>query len=161
MTKKTVSESAVTMRQLVMPNDANPHNTIFGGVVMSWVDMAAAMVGERHTNGNVVTVHIDDITFLSPIRVGDHVLIQAQLNYVGRSSMLIGVKVTAENPMTGDLRHTTSAYLTFVGLNDVGRPTEIPGLEISTDEEKRRFAEGKARVDAQKVARDKQRKAKK
>lgn len=152
MSKKS-SDSAVTMRQLVMPNDTNPHNTIFGGTVMSWVDMAAAMVGERHANKNVVTVHIDDITFLSPIRVGDHVSIKAQVNYVGKSSMLIGVKVVAENPQSGDRRHTTSAYLTFVALNDVGKPSEIPSLEISTEEEIRRFTEGKARIDAQKEKR--------
>ena len=147
---KKVSDSSVTMRQLVMPNDTNPHNTIFGGTVMSWIDMAAAMVAERHSNKNVVTVHVDDITFLSPIRVGDHVCVQAQVNYVGNTSILIGVKVIAENPQSGDSRHTTSAYLTFVALNDVGRPSEVPALEVNTEEEKRRFKEGALRVKQQK-----------
>lgn len=151
--KKKIEDSAVTMRQLVMPNDTNPHNTIFGGTVLSWVDMCAAMVAERHCNKNVVTVHIDDITFLSPIRVGDHVCIKGQVNYVGKTSVLIGVKVIAENPQTGDVRHTTSAYLTFVALNDVGRPTEVPGLEVDTEEDKRRFKEGEERVKAQKAKR--------
>ncbi|MBK25584.1 MAG: acyl-CoA thioesterase [Halobacteriovorax sp.] len=150
---KKVSDSEVVIQQIVMPNDTNPNNTIFGGVVMSWVDMAAAMVAERHSHKHVVTVHIDDISFLSPIKVGDHVSVKAQINYVGKSSMLIGCKVVAENPRTGDKRHTTSAYLTFVALNDVGRPTEIPGIQVETDEEKRRFKEGEARVKAQKSKR--------
>ncbi|MFT6070839.1 MAG: acyl-CoA hydrolase [Bacteriovoracaceae bacterium] len=157
---KKVSDSSVTMRQLVMPNDTNPHNTIFGGTVMSWIDMAAAMVAERHANKNVVTVHVDDITFLSPIRVGDHVCVKAQVNYVGKTSILIGVKVIAENPQSGDSRHTTSAYLTFVALNDVGRPTEVPALEVITEEEKRRFKEGALRVRQQKEKALKKAKAK-
>ncbi|MCO4755173.1 MAG: acyl-CoA thioesterase [Bacteriovoracaceae bacterium] len=148
--EKSVIDSEVIIQQIVMPNDTNPNNTIFGGVVMSWVDMAAAMVAERHSQKHVVTVHIDDITFLSPIKVGDHVSVKAQINYVGKSSMLIGCKVVAENPRTGDKRHTTSAYLTFVALNDVGRPTEIPGIKVESEEEKRRFKEGMARVKAQK-----------
>jgi len=150
---KKVSDSEVVIQQIVMPNDTNPNNTIFGGVVMSWVDMAAAMVAERHSHKHVVTVHIDDISFLSPIKVGDHVSVKAQINYVGKSSMLIGCKVVAENPRTGDKRHTTSAYLTFVALNDVGRPTEIPDIQIESEEEKRRFKEGEARVKAQKAKR--------
>lgn len=147
---KTVSESAVEMRYLVMPNHTNPQNTIFGGVVMSWIDMAAAMVAERHSNRPVVTVHVDDISFKAPIRIGDHVLIRASLNYVGKTSMLVGVKVVAENPFTGISRHTTTAYLAFVGLDDIGRPIEVRTLIPETDEDIRRFAEGKSRIEEMK-----------
>ncbi len=148
---KTVSESAVEMRYLVMPNHTNPQNTIFGGVVMSWIDMAAAMVAERHSNRPVVTVHVDDISFKAPIRIGDHVLITASLNYVGKSSMLVGVKVVAENPFTGISRHTTTAYLAFVALDDIGRPIQVRQLVAESQEEKRRYAEGKARIEEMKI----------
>lgn len=147
---KAVNESAVEMRQLVMPNHTNPQNSIFGGVVMSWIDMAAAMVAERHSNRPVVTVHVDDISFKAPIKIGDHVLIKASLNFVGKSSMLVGVKVIAENPFTGISRHTTTAYLAFVALDDIGRPIQVRGLIPESDEEKRRFEAGKKRIEAMK-----------
>lgn len=147
---KKVSESAVEMRNLVMPNDTNPQNSIFGGVVMSWIDMAAAMVAERHSNRPVVTVHVDGISFKAPIKIGDHVLIKASLSYVGKSSMLVGVKVLAENPFTGITRHTTTAYLVFVALDDIGRPIQVREVIPETVDEKRRFEEGKQRIDAMK-----------
>jgi len=149
-TAKTVSESAVEMRYLVMPNHTNPQNSIFGGVVMSWIDMAAAMVTERHSNRPVVTVHVDGISFKAPIKIGDHVLIKASLNYVGKTSMLVGVKVLAENPFTGITRHTTTAYLVFVALDDIGKPLEVRGLIPETEDEKRRFEEGRIRIEAMK-----------
>lgn len=147
---KTVAESAVEMRYIVMPNHTNPQNSIFGGVVMSWIDIAAAMVAERHSNRPVVTVHIGDISFKAPIKIGDHVLIKASLNYTGKSSMLVGVKVVAENPFTGISRHTTTAYLAFVALDDIGRPIQVRGLIPESDEEKRRFEAGKKRIEAMK-----------
>ncbi len=147
---KKASESAVEMRYLVMPNHTNPQNSIFGGVVMSWIDMAAAMVAERHSNRPVVTVHVDDISFKAPIRIGDHVLIKASLNFVGKSSMLVGVKVIAENPFTGISRHTTTAYLAFVALDDIGRPIKVRPVIPESDEELRRFQEGKQRIEEMK-----------
>lgn len=144
---KTVAESAVEMRFLVMPNDTNPQNSIFGGVVMSWIDMAAAMCAERHSNRPVVTVHVDDISFKAPMKIGDHALIKASINYVGKTSMLVGVKVIAENPFTGISRHTTTAYLAFVALDDIGRPIQIRGLIPETDDEIRRYENGKTRID--------------
>lgn len=147
---KTVGESAVEIRYLVMPNHTNPQNSIFGGVVMSWIDMAAAMVAERHSNRPVVTVHVDDISFKAPIKIGDHVLIRASLNFVGKTSMLVGVKVVAENPFTGITRHTTTAYLAFVALDDIGRPIQVRGVIPESDEEKRRFEEGRLRIEAMK-----------
>lgn len=145
-TVKTPSESCVEMREMVMPHHTNPQNTVFGGTVMSWIDIAAAMVAARHCARPVVTAHIDDIDFLAPIKVGYHVLIQASLNYVGKSSMIVGVKVTSENPYTGETRTTTKAYLTFVALDDLGRPVPVPELRPETEEEKRRFENAKIRV---------------
>lgn len=144
---KTVKESAVEMRYLVMPNDTNPQNSIFGGVVMSWIDMAAAMVAERHSNRPVVTVHVGDMSFKAPIKIGDHVLIKASINYVGRTSMLVGVKVLAENPFTGITRHTTTAYLTFVALDDIGRPMQVNPIQAESEDEIRRAEEGKIRIE--------------
>jgi acyl-CoA hydrolase len=150
---KTPSESAVEMREMVMPNHTNPQNTVFGGTVMGWIDIAAAMVAARHCGRPVVTAHIDDIDFIAPIKMGYHVLIQASLNYVGRTSMIIGVKVTSENPYTGEVRTTTKAYLTFVALDDLGRPTEVPPLKPVTPDEVRRFENAKKRVQMKKDVR--------
>lgn len=151
---KTPSESSIEMRELVMPNHTNSLNTVFGGTVMSWIDIAAAMVGARHCNRPVVTVHIDEINFIAPIKMGYHVLIQSSLNYVGKTSMTIGVKVTSENPSTGESRVTTKAYLTFVALDDLGRPVEVPGLKPETEDEIRRFENAKKRAESRKLLKE-------
>lgn len=148
--QKTPRDSEVLMRELVMPGDANAHGTIFGGKVMSWIDIAAAMCATRHANLPVVTVHIDDIEFRSPINIGSQVVIKASVNYVGRTSMIIGVKVSSENPLTGVSRLTTKAYLTFVALDEFGNPTPVPELIPETDEEKSRYANAQERVKARK-----------
>lgn len=147
---KTPSETAIEMREMVMPNHTNSHGTVFGGTVMSWIDIAAAMVAARHCGRPVVTAHIDDIDFIAPIKMGYHVLIQASLNYVGKTSMIVGVKVTSENPHTGEARTTTRAYLTFVALDDLGRPIVVPELKPETEDEIRRFENAKKRVEMKK-----------
>lgn len=151
---KSPSESAVEMREMVMPHHTNPQNTVFGGTVMSWIDIAAAMVAARHCGRPVVTAHISDIDFIAPIKMGYHVLIQASLNYVGKTSMIVGVKVTSENPYTGESRTTTKAYLTFVALDDLGRPIVVPELKTETEDEQRRFENAKKRVAMKKTVRD-------
>lgn len=150
---KTPAETMIEMREMVMPNHTNSHGTVFGGTVMSWIDIAAAMVAARHCNRPVVTAHIDDIDFLAPIKMGYHVLIQASMNYVGKTSMIVGVKVTSENPHTGESRQTTKAYLTFVALDDLGRPIEVPALTPQTEDEIRRFENAKKRVQMKKDVR--------
>jgi acyl-CoA hydrolase len=150
---KIPAESAVEMREMVMPNHTNPQNTVFGGTVMSWIDIAAAMVAARPCARPVVTAHIDDIDFIAPIKMGYHVLIQASLNYVGKTSMIVGVKVTSENPYTGEIRTTTKAYLTFVALDDLGKPVEVPPLLPETEDEIRRFENAKKRVQMKKDVR--------
>jgi acyl-CoA hydrolase len=147
---KTPSETSVEMREMVMPNHTNSHGTVFGGTVMSWIDIAAAMVAARHCGRPVVTAHIDDIDFFAPIKMGYHVLIQASLNYVGKTSMIVGVKVTSENPYTSEVRTTTKAYLTFVALDDLGKPVEVPSLEPQSEDEIRRFENAKKRVQMKK-----------
>jgi acyl-CoA hydrolase len=149
-TKKKISDSAIEMREMVMPQHTNPQNTVFGGVVMSWIDIAAAMVSARHCCRPVVTVHIDGIDFIAPIKMGYHAHILASMNYVGKTSMIVGVKVVSENPFTGECRTTTKAYLTFVALDDLGRPVEVPELELESDEDRRRFENAKKRVEASK-----------
>lgn len=150
---KTPSDSQIEMREMVMPNHTNPQNTVFGGTVMSWIDIAAAMCAARHCGKAVVTAHISDIDFLAPIRVGEHVHIMASVNYTGKTSIIVGVRVVSENPYTQEERNTTKAYLTFVALDSHGKPTEVPRIIPETDEEKRRFSNAKARVEAKKKLR--------
>lgn len=157
---KTPSESSVEMREMVLPNHTNALNTAFGGTVMGWIDIAAAMVAARHCGKPVVTAHIDDIDFIAPIKLGYHVLIQASLNYVGRTSMIVGVKVTSENPFTGESRTTTKAYLTFVALDDIGKPVAVPGLRPETEDEIRRYENAEHRVKMKKDIREKLKKRK-
>jgi acyl-CoA hydrolase len=150
---KTPSETAIEMREMVMPHHTNPQSTVFGGTVMSWIDIAAAMVAARHCGRPVVTAHIDDIDFIAPIKMGYHVLIQASMNYVGRTSMIVGVKVTSENPYTGEVRKTTTAYLTFVALDDLGKPVAVPQLRPESEDEIRRYDNAKKRVTMKKEIR--------
>ena len=149
--KKTPKDSQVEMMEMVMPGHTNPQNTIFGGVVMSWIDIAAAMCAARHCNKPVVTVHVDDIDFRHPIKIGAHVSIKASLNYVGKSSMVIGTKVTSTNPYTGKTLVTTKAYLTFVALDEDGKPCIVPELELITEDDKRRYANAKKRTESRKA----------
>lgn len=143
--KATPDESAVEMRQMVMPNHANPNNTIFGGVIMSWIDIAAAMASQKHARRQTVTVHVDEISFKGPVKVGHHVLIKAKVNNVGKTSMEIGVRVESENPITGEIRLTTKAYLTFVALDEHGRPIPVPPLVLVTKQDIRRSENAKKR----------------
>lgn len=147
---KNPSETEIIMRQMVMPGDTNVHGTIFGGTIMSWMDIAAAMVAQRHCENPVVTVHISDIDFISPIKLGYHVKIMASLNYVGKSSMTVGVRVDSENPFSGKSRKCTKAYLTFVALDEFGSPMEVPRLEPESEDEKRRYENAKTRRESAK-----------
>jgi acyl-CoA hydrolase len=118
---------------------------VHGGFIMKLVDEAGGLCAIRHAQRPAVTIVIDSMTFLSPINVGHLVILQASLNYVGRTSMEVGVRVVAENPITGERVHTNSAYLVYVALDDRGQPTEVPGLILETEDEQRRWEAGKAR----------------
>lgn len=138
MADKFPRESEVMMTELVLPQHTNAMGTIFGGIVMSWVDIAAAICGFRHARKQVVTASVDAMQFLAPIRLGWVVSLQAKVNCVWKSSAEVGVKVTAENPITGEKFHTASAWLTMVSLDSNGRPSSFGRLQPETEVEKRR-----------------------
>lgn len=124
---RPMRHSFVGMSELVMPNDTNPHGTLSGGRLMHWVDIAAAMSAMRHARRRVVTVAFDEVTFHAPIPVGFMVLLEAVVTCVGRTSMDVRVEVHGENPVTGEVSHTTTAHLVFVAL-EAGEPTGVPDL---------------------------------
>ncbi|WP_409477346.1 acyl-CoA thioesterase [Pseudobdellovibrio sp. HCB154] len=142
---KSVSRSQVVMTQLVLPSHTNAIDTIFGGTIMSWIDICAAIAAQRHSGREVVTASIDRLDFVAPVRKGWVVNLKASVNFVSNSSMEVGVRVDAENPKTGEIFHTASSYLTFVALGSDGRKTKVPGLILETDVEKRRFEAAKKR----------------
>jgi uncharacterized protein (TIGR00369 family) len=145
MEGKRIRESAVIMAQLMNPEDANPAGNVHGGAIMKLIDNAAGCAAARHARSNVVTASIDRLDFHNPVFVGDLVTLKASLNFVGKTSMELGVRVEAENLITGQIRHTASAYLTFVALDSNGRPLPLSSLVLETDEEKRRNQEAKDR----------------
>ncbi|MDA8100812.1 MAG: acyl-CoA thioesterase [Nitrospiraceae bacterium] len=147
MDGKPVKESSVVMAQMMIPQDANPAGNVHGGVVVKVIDEAAGVVAARHARSNVVTASIDRMDFHTPVFVGDLLFVKASLNMVGRTSMEIGVRVEAENLITGGVRHAASAYLTFVSIDATGKPAPVPPLILETGEEKRRNREAKARRD--------------
>ena len=142
---KRVGDSRVEMHQLMLPEHANAYGNVHGGVIMKIVDEAGGICAMRHANRPCVTIAIDDMTFLSPVNVGELLSCRASVNYVGRTSIEVGVKVHAENPITGEITHTNSAYLVYVAIDDDGKPVPVPALETETDEEKRRWEQGRAR----------------
>lgn len=133
------------MTELVLPSDANSLGTIFGGRVMAWIDIAAAIAAGKHARRVVVTASIDALHFVAPVKVGDVVYIYARVNFASRTSMEIGVRVEAEHLATGDRTHTSTAYLTFVALDANGKPTPVPPVIPKTEEEVRRFEAAKKR----------------
>jgi acyl-CoA hydrolase len=147
---KTPRESRMEAHYVLMPQHSNHYGIAFGGVIMSWIDLLAGMVAQKHCEREVVTASTDQISFLSPIYIGDHVMLKASANYVGRSSMEIGVQVTRENFYTGESVRTTTAYLTFVGLDEQRRPTVIPQLRPETPDEVRRYENARLRAEARK-----------
>jgi acyl-CoA hydrolase len=132
-------ESEAVMSELMMPQHANIMGNVFGGVLLSLVDRAAAVAAIRHARRPCVTVSVDKVNFREPIRVGELVTALARVNFTGHSSMEIGVKVIAENVLTGEKRHTNSCYLTYVALDDKGNPTQVPPVVPETPDEKRRY----------------------
>jgi uncharacterized protein (TIGR00369 family) len=142
---KRISDSQVTISQVMLPTDANAHGNVHGGMIMKLADDAGAIVATRHSRSIVVTVAVDSITFLSPIYVGNLVTFTAALSYVGRTSMEVEVLVEAEDPLTGEKTHTNTAYLVYVALDKDGRPREVPPLIPETEEERERIGKGKKR----------------
>jgi len=134
-------QEEVVMTELVLPGHTNALGTIFGGVIMSWIDVAGAIAAQRHCRTSAVTASLDDLSFLWGAKIGWIVQLRARVNYTGKTSMEVGVRVDAENPRTGETYHTATAYLTYVAVDAAGKPTAVPPLKIDTDEKKRRFNE--------------------
>ena len=142
---KNPDDSAVEMTEIVLPQHTNALGTVFGGVVMSWVDIAAAICAQRHSSKIVVTASIDAMHFVAPIRLGWIVNIKALVNYAANSSCEVGVKICAENPLTQENHHTASAYVTMVALDGNGRPTSMPKVNADSDLQKRRYHDAEQR----------------
>ena len=134
------------MTQIVMPMHTNGiAGVMFGGVMMQWIDVCAGVAAMRQAGGAVVTASIDRLDFLTPVHVGEVVVLRAQVNYVARTSMEVGCRVETEDMRTGRRRYTTKAYLTFVALDERGKPRPLPSLVLATDEDRRRHGEGEQR----------------
>ncbi len=142
---KPVRASRSEMTEVVLPNDANVLGYMLGGRLMHLMDIAAAMAAHRHSNSNVVTASVDYLEFRNPIKVGDFVVLKSSVNRVFQSSMEVGVKVFSENVLTGERRHTSSAYLTFVALDQHYEPHTVPPLILETAEDRRRFRDAGGR----------------
>lgn len=145
MEGKRSKHSSIIMTQQMHPEDANLAGNVHGGVIMKFIDTAAHAVAVRHARANAVTASIDRLDFHYPVFVGDLLTAQASLNFVGKTSMEIGVRVETENLMTGNTHHTSTAYLTFVALDKSGRPMTLPQLILKTEEEQRQNLEAKTR----------------
>ncbi len=145
LTPKSTRLSRVTLSQLMHPEHANLLGNVHGGWIMKLVDEAGALACMRHAQKKVVTVAIDSMTFRQPIKIGDLVILTAEVTYTGHTSLEAEVQVVAENPVTGERTHTNTAYLVYVALDDEGHPTTVPGLVVETDEEKARMEQAKKR----------------
>ncbi|HKS66268.1 MAG TPA: acyl-CoA thioesterase [Candidatus Acidoferrales bacterium] len=135
---KPVSASRSEMVEAVLPNDANPLGAMLGGRVMHLMDIAGALAAHRHSNSHVVTASVDYLDFRFPIHVGEFIVLKSSVNRVFHTSMEVGVKIFSENILTGERKHTSSAYLTFVAIDLSGQPRAIPPLILETDEDRRR-----------------------
>ena len=142
---QTPDESASEITEFMMPGQVNNLGHVFGGVVLSMVDRAAAVTAMRHARQPCVTVSINQVDFKEPIYAGEVVTCKARVHYVGRTSMGIGVHVVAEHPITGRRRDTNDCFLTFVAIDENSRPAPVPGLKLITEEDKERFEDGKRR----------------
>ncbi|NQV39784.1 MAG: acyl-CoA thioesterase [Nitrosopumilus sp.] len=145
--EKSPSESHAEVIVRMFPSDANPAGNVFGGEILKHIDMVAGIVAQRHSQSNAVTVSMDSVNFLKPVFVGNVLSLNARINYVHNSSMEIEVKAEAEDIATGIRTVTGSAFVTFVSLDKNGKPTPVPKLALKTDDDRRKFEEGKIRMD--------------
>lgn len=142
---KTIQASRISIAQLMQPEHSNNIGNIHGGWIMKLVDEAGALACMRHAQRRVVTVSIDSMVFRNPIKIGDLVILTAELTYTGRTSMEVEVQVQAENPITGERIHTNTAYLVYVALDDTGHPVPVPTLIAETESEKNKLDDARQR----------------
>jgi acyl-CoA hydrolase len=152
---RLVGASRTEMIELGLPEDANPLGNILGGRVMHLIDIAGAIATHRHCRMQAVTASVDHLDFLNPIRVGELIVLQSQVNRAFRTSVEVGVEVFSENFVTGERKHTTTAFLTFVALDSEGHPAPVPPLIVKTSEERRRYREAGERRKARLALREK------
>jgi acyl-CoA hydrolase len=133
------------MVKIMMPMDANNSGNVFGGAILRLIDEVGSVVALKHARSNVVTASVDRMDFYSPVYIGDMLRLNASINFVHRTSMEVGVRVEAENPFTGEVRHTGTSFLTYVGLDQNRKPIPLPALKLETDEDRRRWAEAQER----------------
>ncbi|HEV8131936.1 MAG TPA: acyl-CoA thioesterase [Acidobacteriota bacterium] len=143
--ERTPAESRVDMVEVVLPNDANPLGNILGGKVMHLIDIAGAIAAHRHSRSFVVTVAMDEVEFISPIKVGQLIILHAQVTCAFKTSVEVEVKVFSEDIISGTRRPTSTAFLTFVAIDEQGRPRSVPPLNPGTDEEKRKMEQARLR----------------
>lgn len=139
MDSRPLKNHQASMTQLVLPNDTNQLGNLLGGQLMHWIDLVAAIAAARHSKHVCVTASVDELNFIHPIKTGEVVTLFASVNRVFRTSMEIGVRVLSENMLTGVIQHANTAYLTFVALDNDGKPVGVPQIQIETEEEQRRF----------------------
>jgi uncharacterized protein (TIGR00369 family) len=142
---KTMRASHISIAQLMQPEHANNLGNVHGGWIMKLVDEAGALACMRHAQKRVVTVAVDSLVFREPIKIGDLIILNAEVTYTGRTSLEAQVQVVAENPITGERTNTNTAYLVYVALDDEGRPTTVPDLVLETEEDKQRMEQAKKR----------------
>jgi len=142
---KPASESRLVLHQLMLPEHANAHGNVHGGVILRMVDEAGAICAMRHARMPCVTIAIDSMTFRQPVHLGELLICTATVTWVGKSSIEVGVNVHSENPISGVVSHTNSAFVVYVALGEDGRPSSAPGLALTTDEARAAFAAGAAR----------------
>jgi len=150
MEGKPVSASRLVMAQMMTPLDANVAGNVHGGNIMKLADSASGVVAIRHSGRYCVTATVDRFEFFAPVFVGNLVTLYASLNYVGRTSMEVGVRVEAEDLRTGKKTHTNTSYFVMVAIDGNGRPVEVPPLILETDEDRRRNEDARRRVEARK-----------
>tara|TARA_B110000438_G_C15674986_1_gene589827 strand:+ start:119 stop:595 length:477 start_codon:yes stop_codon:yes gene_type:complete len=150
MPGKSVHNSIVVMHELVLPNDTNVLGNILGGRVMHYMDICAAMSAYKHARSPVVTASVDRLNFLAPAKMGDILILKSSVNYTGNTSMEVGVRIESENPISGEINHTASAYLTFVSLDDNRKPKSVETINPESFDEVRRFKEAERRKEIRK-----------
>ena len=153
--EKSPAESQAEVIVRMFPSDANPAGNVFGGEILKHIDMVAGIVAQRHSQSNAVTVSMDSVNFIKPVFVGNVLKLHARINYVHNSSMEIEVKAEAEDIVTGIRTITGTAFVTFVALDKNGKPTHVPRLALKTDEDRKKFDEGKNRMEERLLRRKK------
>jgi uncharacterized protein (TIGR00369 family) len=154
MQARPVGYSRTTLTELMIPSYANFGGKIHGGIILSLMDKIAYACAAKHAGTYVVTVSVEGVNFLQPVEVGDLVSLHASVNYVGRSSMVVGIKVVAENIRTGEKKHTNTSYFTMVAKDDMGKPMTVPALLLETPEDSRRFLESMKRRELKEAYKD-------